>query len=852
MNRFFLRFLSLAFILIFSLFLCLAACRREPPSQQSLLNETAVPTPTRLPPIAAQEPPTPAPETPAWPPQVVYSSPAPGEPALLDGAMTIRFDQPMDQTAVEAAFSISPAPEAGLFAWPRPDTLVYTPVQPWERQQTYRVHIGKTAVSQSGVPLADDVELSLQTVGYLDVSQVMPDGGGNVAVDTAVTVIFNRPVVPLVASAQQADLSQPLQFTPPVVGQGEWLSSSIYRFTPESNLVGGTKYQVTIPAGLTDTTGAVLTADYIWDFRTTSPQVDDVQFPPGSLPYLDPTAAITVTFNVPMDPARTETAVSLAPAPADGLTFTWDDAGQILTLQPTRPLDLATAYTLTISAQAQAAGGAALVSPRDTHFRTYPYPTITEVTPAEGELWDVNDFWDERPPFIDFAGPMDADSFAGRITIEPAPAEFDYFYQDWIDWEGKAQHRLSLDFVEQRDVPYTITLSADVQDIFGNQLGEDFTWHFTTIPYLPVASLNFPPNGHIMLLSDSFPTAVDLVYRNVPTVTLNLHDARLPFYYLTHIYEIDDYKPPFLPQRSWTFPSTAVADEPVIEHVPLADGGALPLGVYFVEAAVPGVETHRYSQTKRGFIIVADTNLAVKQMLDATYVWATDIATGAPTVGRTITLYGQDTSNFGTAVTDANGFAAIPYDGTSEEQVVAVSGTPGAPGFGLAYAGWDVRGYSRSTYIRSEDPYAMYLYTDRPIYRPGDTVYFKGILREQNYGRYLQPTLEDLTISVEGWWPAENEVNYREKLTLDENGAVNGQFTLPLDIDLGPYEFDPYSFSGDISSNFLSFEVAEYRKPEMLVTITPERPDALMSDAVDVTVETAYYFGGPAADVSID
>ncbi|MCA9976750.1 MAG: Ig-like domain-containing protein, partial [Anaerolineales bacterium] len=165
MNSF--RVLSLVFILI----LGLSACRQE----QAPAKATAVPTST----FAVSTPtsqPTATPQTRTWPPQVVYSSPAPGETVLLDGAMTIRFDQPMDQAAVEAAFVIDPPPADGLFTWPRSDTLVYTPVQPWERQQTYRVRIGKTAVSQSGIPLIEDVELSLQTVGYLAVSQAMPSG----------------------------------------------------------------------------------------------------------------------------------------------------------------------------------------------------------------------------------------------------------------------------------------------------------------------------------------------------------------------------------------------------------------------------------------------------------------------------------------------------------------------------------------------------------------------------------------------------------------------------------------------------------------------------------------------------
>lgn len=855
MHRFSCHSLLIIFSFIVLLFMVLAACQRP----QTPVANTAVFTPTTTAAVLASPTPTHTPAAPtptpgpgAWPPQVVYSSPLPGETVLLDGAMTIRFDQPMDQAAVEAAFTIDPAPEEGIFDWPRPDTLVYTPVQPWQRQQTYQVRIGQTAVSQAGIPLEEDVELSLQTVGYLAVSQAMPTGE-DVAVDTAVTVIFNRPIVPLVTSAQQADLPQPLHFSPAVAGHGEWLSASIYRFLPDGSLMGGTTYQVSIAAGLSDTTGAILESPYTWTFRTVAPDVSQIQFPPGSLPYLDPTASITLTFNMPMERTTTETAVHLAPAPAGGLNFTWDETQQILAIQPAQPLALATEYTLTLDTTAQARdGGAPLAAAQVSHFTTYPYPAVLRTVPAERELWDVNqwEYGHNQPPFIEFAGPMDADSLAGRITIEPAPAAFDTFYHDWTDWNGQVHHELALDFAELRDQAYTITLSADIQDVFGNRLGQDFTWHFTTIPYLPLASLNFPSWEKIMLLSDSFPTAVDLVYRNVSTVTVSLHDARMPVYYLTHSYDIDKYKPPFLALRSWTIPSTAVADEAVIEHILLADGGTLPPGVYYIEASAAEIAEPSRWQTPGGFLIVADTNLAVKEMLDTTYVWATEIATGTPAVGRTITLYGEDGSNWGTAVTGAHGFAAIPYDGTRETRMVAVSGDPGAAGFGLAYAGWGVSssGYS----ISPENPYRAYLHTDRPIYRPGDTVYFKGIVRDQDYGRYHQPTLDAVNIDVSGQWPVDNASIYHEELPLDERGAVDGQFTLPVDLEVGTYNISISSTSGHLSSNYLTFAVAEYRKPELYVSVIPTRPQALLGEAVDVVVEAAYFFGGPAADLPLE
>ena len=103
------RFLLLVFLLIP---LLLLACRRDPDDEVT----PTVPAVTEAP---ATETPPPAPtNTPVpvatvdvaditWPPQVIYSSPAPGEEVTLNGAITIRFDQPMDQASVESAFAVT-------------------------------------------------------------------------------------------------------------------------------------------------------------------------------------------------------------------------------------------------------------------------------------------------------------------------------------------------------------------------------------------------------------------------------------------------------------------------------------------------------------------------------------------------------------------------------------------------------------------------------------------------------------------------------------------------------------------------------------------------------------------------
>jgi hypothetical protein len=185
-----------------------------------------------------------------WPPQIIYTSPEPGQEAMLDGAITIRFDQPMDKKAVETAFSIArpgqTAQVRGSFSWPSADTLIFTPDSSLERQQQYEVQIADTAEAQNGLPLRSPARFQLETVGFLDVSQVIPAAGGSdIQTDAAITVMFNRPVVPLVSTGQQANLPNPLNIEPAVDGQGDWVSSSIYRFVPDGPLDGATNYSVT-------------------------------------------------------------------------------------------------------------------------------------------------------------------------------------------------------------------------------------------------------------------------------------------------------------------------------------------------------------------------------------------------------------------------------------------------------------------------------------------------------------------------------------------------------------------------------------------------------------------------------
>ena len=221
---------------------------------------TAVDTTPEPSPTSRPAGPTPTP-LPPMPPQVVDRQPARGEELPVDAPLLIRFDQPMDQQSVQKAFSIEP-PVVGRFEWADDRTVLFRPQGELERQADYNVQIGPAAASALGLPVEQPYTLRFQTVGFLQVSQTLPaDETPDVDVDSTITVLFNRPVVPLVHSSQQRDLPQPLTFAPAITGAGEWLNTSIYVYRPDAPLAAGTQYRVTVAAGLQDLTGGVLAED---------------------------------------------------------------------------------------------------------------------------------------------------------------------------------------------------------------------------------------------------------------------------------------------------------------------------------------------------------------------------------------------------------------------------------------------------------------------------------------------------------------------------------------------------------------------------------------------------------------
>jgi uncharacterized protein YfaS (alpha-2-macroglobulin family) len=771
-------------------------------------------------------------------PIVVQRTPEAGEELPLDGAIQLVFDRAMDKASVESAFHVYPAVSGG-FQWSDERTVSFEPSSSLERDARYDVTLGPEAKAQDGSVIDGVYRFRVQTVGYLQVTQVVPAPGSNdVEADSRITVIFNRPIVPLTAVSDPAygSLPQPLSIDPPAQGAGEWLNTSIYAFTPDEDLAGGTRYSVVVERGLEDTTGGVLDQDYSWSFNTQPPQVVWVSPPEGD-DLVDVDSSVEVEFNMNVDPESAAGAFVLrAGAQEVGGQIVID--ADTLVFTPTERLTFDTTYTARIAAGVRSAGGGeGMKGVYQWDFTTVPLPRIIGTDPVDGDQ--------SAPPYtsfqIQFNAPIDPTTVMANLEMTPplSPTQVYTYYSVWNQTFG-------LNFGVQPSTDYEVRIGPEIADPYGNTTGQEMTVRFRTAPLDPWIQLR--ASGYLGTYDASEPANIVVAHLNVPQIDFSLYTLGIDD--VLEAYEDwYEYEPSVAPIREWSRPVESVLDETGYVAIELAEGGGtLEPGFYLLVAGAPGLRHDRWSQ--RLMLSVSKYNLTLKTSADELWAWATELATGEPVSGLKLTLWSGQEGKGDSATTDSDGLASLDvFPSGSRYGVFVGSEDP----FVFAGTGWEwEEGISPWEFGLEMEPqgqglnYRGYIYTDRPIYRQGQTVYFRGILRTLEDEGYSLPSGAAIAVSV---YDAAGEEILSRSLALDEYGTFNGELELDEGAALGRYTInarlgDDYGFVGE-------FSVAAYRPPEFEVVVTPSQSELASGAGMNAQVDVSYYFGGPVVDAAV-
>ncbi|HEX8139283.1 MAG TPA: MG2 domain-containing protein [Pyrinomonadaceae bacterium] len=138
-----------------------------------------------------------------------------------------------------------------------------------------------------------------------------------------------------------------------------------------------------------------------------------------------------------------------------------------------------------------------------------------------------------------------------------------------------------------------------------------------------------------------------------------------------------------------------------------------------------------------------------------------------------------------------------------------------------------------------------YIYTDRPVYRPAQKVFFKGILRRLGDQGYEMLKERSVTVTIED----PNGAKLLEKeLPLSARGTFSGETDLAGGATLGSYRI--IAQAGEAQSSDY-FEVQEYKKPEYKVSVTAPKKFVAVGTTVKFSIEARYFFGAPVTTADV-
>ncbi|WP_322801527.1 Ig-like domain-containing protein [Thermoflexus sp.] len=809
-----------------------------------LLLDACRPTPT----------PTPTPVISKLPPILVARTPEPGQEVTPEMPLRLVFSEPMDRASVEANLRVIPA-VAGRFAWEAGDRILrLLPQAPWKPDTEYEVRL-ENARARNGQALARPVAFRFRTASPLAVAEVIPaPDARDVDPQAAVTVIFNRPVVPLRSDLAPGDLPQPLAFDPPIRGTGRWINTSIYSFQPEGSWAAGRTYTARVVAGLRDLTGMALEKDYTWTFTIRRPAAIAYAPRPGRQMDMDLSAPISITFNMEMDRTSVESAFSLREGAEDGPAvpgrFEW--ISQTVLFRPAQPLKLETRYFVRLEQRAAAPSGATLEGAVAWAFTTPAYPRLqsASLSPQGPNRLDPGDSIELRFS----SGAIRPETVWPNLRLEP-PISATRVFTDWNPENGT----FSLSGPWTPGTVYTLTVGPEIADRYGNRLDRQHTFTFTVNHLDPLAYLNIGnPYSPLVVVGTYTETSAFLSTRNLDRVTFTLSRLELErFIALSQDPEATfRYSAPNADLVArWTFTvPEVITDVIMLNRIPLAGLGrrTLPTGLYHLRVDAPVSLEHRPG---RYLVAAVDLNVVVKVAPQEALVWVTDMATGRPAPGIPVQLFEATEEHVeisGVRATDANGIARFEWSDPVPlwRMRVAVAGTPGGR-FGVGASAWSdgIEPWAFHLPADYEPPrFRVYWQTDKPIYRPGQTVHFKAIVRSDDDARYAPPANRTFPVRIED--PEGREV-YSTTLTLNEFGTAEGAFPLAEDAMLGRY-----TLMADLPPgphyHSISFLVAAYRRPEFQVTLTPERPAYVAGERIRAALQATYYFGGPVAGAKVE
>jgi alpha-2-macroglobulin len=671
-----------------------------------------------------------------------------------------------------------------------------------------------------------------------------------------VWMLFSSPVIPLARIGETSSADTIVSIKPEISGTFRWYGTGYLVFQADGEVLPQREYQVSINRAVQSLDGRPLTGRNSFSFRSEELAMRrvlpgggevDPAWNEGGVPP-EEADEILITFNYPVD---LETVSDYIRVESDEYRYTFTfrrpdkqeaiysgkELEHLLLLDLNEePLENREVSILLLPG---AKSRSDFIGRREIQVSSFH--TLHPFGFRRYRSWSYQ-FTGEpgaaNPIYLEFTHPPKLKEFHQRLRFTPPlPVE-----PENVAIQGNTVRLSNLPVEFESN--YRLYLDPSLEDIHGRSLGASKTVEIE----IPEAAryANFPNTGTRMLEAQ-FPPRIVFDYQNIEQGLWKAGPVEDPYTFWPPE-ALEPYPFPELSKNSRHFETIDLSPW-------LGRNGKGWLGLSWNFGEIDQRTGKRPKWSQRNLTLqVTDLALTVRYGYQRVVAWVSSLSSGLPLEGAQVTLMANQEALLSDS-TDSSGLAVFHLEEGAfnsyfrnpssdwndllrirvEHQGDRIEFKPNH-----SHNHWRSSPVATSTPVRVQEPTGeIFLFTDRGLYKPGETLTYRGIDRTLELGSYeVYQGAYGITISEDTW---RGEKLFEDGGITTESGGLYGTVELPEDIRPGYYRIE-YKRRG--GSGRVSFQVAEFERLKFQMDLSIPDRIYYAGDDIPAQVQASYLSGG--------
>ncbi|MEZ4826875.1 MAG: alpha-2-macroglobulin [Bacteroidia bacterium] len=640
-------------------------------------------------------------------------------------------------------------------------------------------------------------------------------------------------------------------FEPPVAGKFKWVSPQTLVFSPDQPLLPSQEYKATIDKKLVLGSSKLSGKFDVYKFHTPYFDLSGVDFFWKKIPRSDHrlTVQANLLFPYPVDPQEVSKymEVSVGGKPFADFQVVSDQPADVIAVNfgEMQQNQESQSFRITLRKGLNSVLNKNPLSEDRTVEKELPGITRLAITGVSSGF-DNDGGWIE----VSTTQEVDKDQLAQFIVLNPKPARLNFTVsEDRFRIEGKMEAGSIMDF----------KVKAGLPGLYGGTLANDYSENVVLADLEP--RLRFADKYGSYLLRSGMKN-INVEGTNVKKAKMRVFQVfknnLLFFFYNNYSYsnrfysyyrENDyddaayydvDYYGKSLYDADITFEDARNKRQSHTINLENALNNRFK-GIYVVEVR----SDDDYWMQDAKIVSVSDLGLIARYSASELLVFVNSLQTAEPVAGVSVSLISANNQTLVTGTSDGEGIVRFPdlrksSEGFEPRMITAELGDD-FNFVDLMATRVETSRYDVGGKFVSDESYDAFIYSDRNIFRPGETAHISAILRTAEMA-----TVKDIPITVKVIAPTGKTLeNYQKKL--NEQGAFELGVEIPSFAQTGQYLAELYTGSDKFLASY-RFSVEEFVPDKIRVNLTADKQTVVPGTQLKIEVASEYLFGSPAAD----